>query len=398
MYTEEFRLRSILSPRVGRPLSNATLKASPPSSPRAHTERRAQLVSPRLPTLDGRSVRGASLTAHARFPPRFSFFLFALPAPTAKPVSLAAGIRPVNGQTSLSRVSISSAMPYKAEFTEWGDFVQMNNVPGGEMHSTNWSSVADMERAREIRLETDRQQREAALTVFSQESTRQGEEEPKLEKAFFHHTAKLQDGWDEKLVGFDKWVVARKETFQMELDADVNTLQRELDTTLRKKRPKYSPETLQMQHGADTLAKLHRYDEWQDLHKMTEARKAQELVKFNALMTGKCDVRLSHLAEKHKKALKAFDDKWANERYKLIHDRTNDFGQMRQRYKNNLADMRAAHAREFIDLSDRIPHTAVRPRISYMEASSSFRGTHMCRTLQVQLEQDRIAQAGAILN
>ena len=57
MYTEEYRLRGILSPRVGRPLSNAALKASPPSSPRSNAER--VLVSPRLPDLDGRKVRGA---------------------------------------------------------------------------------------------------------------------------------------------------------------------------------------------------------------------------------------------------------------------------------------------------------------------------------------------------
>ena len=211
-------------------------------------------------------------------------------------------------------------------------------------------------------------------------------------------TAKLQSEWDAKLVAFDQWVASKKEKFQMELDADVAVLQRELDTTLRTRRPKFSTETLQMMHGADVLAKLHRYDEWQELHRRTEARKGEELLKFTAAIEAKCDVQLGQLADKHKKALKAFDDKWANERWKLIHDRTKEFAQMRQRYKNNLADMRAAHAREFIDLSDRIPHTAVRPRTSYMEASSSFRGTHMCRTLQVQIETERIAQAGAILN
>ena len=168
MYTEEYRQRGILSPRVGRPLSNATLKASPPSTPRAHSER-VKLVSPRLPVLDGRKVRGASLTARASRPAAPLAFdrlfpTFSREKRSALERSLAcAGIRPVNGQTSLSRVSISSGMPYKAEFTDWGDFVQTNNTPGGEMHSTNWSSVADMERAKEIRLETDRNQRDAAL-------------------------------------------------------------------------------------------------------------------------------------------------------------------------------------------------------------------------------------------
>ena len=89
MYTEEFRLRGILSPRVGRPMNNTALKLGLPSTPRANSAR--VLVSPRLPTLDGRRVEG---------------------------------IRPVHGQTSLSRVSISSDVPYKTTFDNWGDFVQ----------------------------------------------------------------------------------------------------------------------------------------------------------------------------------------------------------------------------------------------------------------------------------
>jgi hypothetical protein len=109
-------------------------------------------------------------------------------------------------------------------------------------------------------------------------------------------------------------------------------------------------------------------------------------------------VRLSNLESKHSKALKTFDEKFRNERWRMVHERTKSFAQLRQRYKNNLADMRSAHAREFIDLSDRIPKTAVRPRTSYMNASSSFRGTHMCRELQVRIEAERITKAGLLLN
>ena len=58
MYTEEFRLRGILSPRVGRPVHNEALKATPPSTPRPSSQRNRQFT-PRLPELDGRSVRGA---------------------------------------------------------------------------------------------------------------------------------------------------------------------------------------------------------------------------------------------------------------------------------------------------------------------------------------------------
>ena len=55
-------------------------------------------------------------------------------------------------------------------------------------------------------------------------------------------------------------------------------------------------------------------------------------------------------------------------------------------------------AREFIDISARIPSTAVSPRRSYLGASSSFRGTHMCRELQVEIDADRLKSAGALLN
>ena len=105
-----------------------------------------------------------------------------------------------------------------------------------------------------------------------------------------------------------------------------------------------------------------------------------------------------------------------------MHERKLAFGQLRQRYKNNLSDMRGAHvrlqpfaarrlvsistesfcadvqAREFIDISARIPSTAVSPRRSYLGASSSFRGTHMCRELQVEIDADRLKSAGALLN
>ena len=58
----------------------------------------------------------------------------------------------------------------------------------------------------------------------------------------------------------------------------------------------------------------------------------------------------------------------------------------------------AVQAREFIDISARIPSTAVSPRRSYLGASSSFRGTHMCRELQVEIDAERLKSAGALLN
>jgi len=58
----------------------------------------------------------------------------------------------------------------------------------------------------------------------------------------------------------------------------------------------------------------------------------------------------------------------------------------------------SVQAREFIDISARIPSTAVSPRRSYLGASSSFRGTHMCRELQVEIDADRLKSAGALLN
>ena len=66
MYTEEFRLSGLLSPRVGRPVHNqVVLKASPPNTPKRPNAQRV-LVSPRLPTLDGRKVRGACAAAIRR--------------------------------------------------------------------------------------------------------------------------------------------------------------------------------------------------------------------------------------------------------------------------------------------------------------------------------------------
>ena len=98
----------------------------------------------------------------------------------------------------------------------------------------------------------------------------------------------------------------------------------------------------------------------------------EEEGKFYAEIERKCNVQLSNLAAKQEKALKAFDDKFANQRWcalphlrpgladfsgarfervlcdgrrKLVHERKLAFGQLRQRYKNNLSDMRGAHVR-----------------------------------------------------
>ena len=129
-----------------------------------------------------------------------------------------------------------------------------------------------------------------------------------------------------------------------------------------------------------------------------ERRKTVELAKFEEESLAKCDVPLSNLEAKHSKALKSVDEKFANEWRRMVHERTKSFAQLRQRYKNILADMRSAHAREFIDLSDRIPKTPVRALRSYLNASSSFRGTQTGRELQVQIEVERIPKAGLPLN
>lgn len=137
--------------------------------------------------------------------------------------------------------------------------------------------MEDMKAARETRSVKDMAQRKAAAIVFDQEGERQQEEEPKLEKAFFHHTAKLQEEWDKKLEvrhtplsslqrlrggcagrwlasragpltdapdgcapvsaqDFDEWVLGKRHKFGLELDADKQRLQHELDTTLRQRR------------------------------------------------------------------------------------------------------------------------------------------------------------------
>ena len=106
----------------------------------------------------------------------------------------------------------------------------------------------------------------------------------------------------------------------------------------------------------------------------------------------------------------AFDTKIANERNLKIEERNRSFGQLRQRYKNNLQvkrnvlqilynlgsltnilpstqDMRAAHAREFVDISARVAKVPYRPRSSYVHKSSSFRGTHSTfRSLYIRVQ------------
>ena len=52
-----------------------------------------------------------------------------------------------------------------------------------------------------------------------------------------------------------------------------------------------------------------------------------------------------------------------------------------QRRKNNLADMSHSHKLEFSDIQARVPKLSVQPRKSFMNTSSAFKGTHLCREL-----------------
>lgn len=262
MFTEQYKRSQMVSPRVGRPVNNHAVGTKGHWSDRSHLASRR----PEMPRLDRRHVTS---------------------------------IRIVHGQTSLSRVPLTG-VPFKGSSSTRGDFVS----PGADRSHAEWESLDDMEEAKSLRRTQDSQQAASEKAARDAERTRQEElEEPKLENAFFHTTAKLQHDKDREMIEFDRRGAVRRGHILQQQDAERSGLEIELAATLGRRRVKYSSRTQNMQVTTKMLARLHRYEEWADVHRELTAREEKERRHFHDGVAQQMEVRRARLADAQQKAL-----------------------------------------------------------------------------------------------
>ena len=186
--------------------------------------------------------------------------------------------------------------------------------------------------------------------------------------------------WDERMEQFELKCEEMWKHLAQRHGVEKEELNKECEP-LRRLTPKFSPELLQMMRGEIVLAKQHRYGEAQELRRRVEIRKAVELDDFNQSIAARLRLRYDRLERKQ--------DEDRKETHSRIHGmrttirRKRDLAQRTQdqRRKNNLADMSHSHKLEFSDIQARVPKLSVQPRKSFMQTSSAFKGTHMCREL-----------------
>ena len=212
------------------------------------------------------------------------------------------------------------------------------------------------------------------------ELSRQTEEARKLQDAFVHLDHDLKVEWDEKMHQFElkceemwKHLAERHAVAKEELNKACEPL--------RRLKPKFSPELLAMMRSETVLAKQHRYNESNEVKRRVEIRKAVELEDFNQSIAARIRLRYERL--------EAAQDEERKETHSRIHgmrttiNRKRDLAMKRQRQRltNNSQDMSHAHKLEFSDIQARVPKLAVKPRKSFVNTSSTFKGTHICRDL-----------------
>lgn len=212
------------------------------------------------------------------------------------------------------------------------------------------------------------------------ERSRQAGERQKLGDAFVHLDHDLHMEWDERMEQFELKCEEMWKHLAQRHGVEKEELNKECEP-LRRLTPKFSPELLQMMRGEIVLAKQHRYGEAQELRRRVEIRKAVELDDFNQSIAARLRLRYDRLERKQ--------DEDRKETHSRIHGmrttirRKRDLAQRTQdqRRKNNLADMSHSHKLEFSDIQARVPKLSVQPRKSFMQTSSAFKGTHLCREL-----------------
>ena len=293
MYTAEFAERAILSPRVGRPMHQcaAVLRASTPGA-----------AKPVLPELDGRKV-----------------------------------LRTVMGSSSLSRVDIGVLAAASTSASVLALVPTTTQPPPGitAAISTNWRSRYDMQEARISKDSWDSGKISTALASFASERSRQLVEEPKLENSFTHLTFHLTQVWDKKLAVHGAKAAAGQADLVLQMKHELRNLDQDLNK-IRGRRIKFSKTTLEMEKAAKELARNFLWDDWGAVHLRLQARRQRESDAFSAEIAGSCNLRVAELVKRQAKTRKALADKYTGELHMLQHEKSSEFKQLRQRYKNNL--------------------------------------------------------------
>ena len=214
----------------------------------------------------------------------------------------------------------------------------------------------------------------------NQESQRQASEQQRLQNAFEHLDHDLEATWSKRMDDFEAkcqemWshLAERHAVAKAELEKSCEPLLR--------LSPKFSPELLQMERSEIFLAKQHMYSEAQDVRRRTQVRKAVELADFNDSRDKRIKARFARLERSQDEERKELHSRIHGMRTEICRRRDQARRTQAQRKANNFADMRHAHKIEYSDIQARVPGLQVKPRKRFMQTSSTFKGTHICREL-----------------
>lgn len=242
--------------------------------------------------------------------------------------------------------------------------VAQRNYPDAKNHYTTMIDLQDDFN----RAQTDRERR------------RQTDEFSKLHAAFKHLQHDLNTEWDEKMEMFKRQCERMWEHLEQRHKVQHDELNKECEP-LRRLKPKFSPELLRMMTCEKTLAKLHRYDECQEMRRRVQIRTGVELADFRGSINERITLRFSRLGKRQGEDRQTMHQTIHGMRTTIKRKRERASKVQHQRLKNNSHDMRHAHKNEFNDIQARVPGLQVQPRKSYQRKSSTFRGTHFCRNM-----------------
>jgi hypothetical protein len=289
-------------------------------------------------------------------------------------------------EAQLSPPSLSAAMPARSlsrtDFVRSMADIEVDDTLVRDVDHRRASSVMERQYpAAQSYYSTMLELKEAYEREESQrERERQSAEARKLQDAFTHLDHDLQVEWDEKMHQFD----LKCEEMWRHLAERHAVAKEELNKAcepLRRLTPKFSPELLQMMRSETVLAKQHRYTESNEVKRRVEIRKAVELEDFNQSIAARIRLRYERLEAAQEEDRKETHSRIHGMRTTIRRKRDRAMRTQQQRLTNNSQDMSHAHKIEFSDIQARVPKLAVKPRKSFMQTSSTFKGTHLCRNL-----------------
>jgi hypothetical protein len=301
------------------------------------------------------------------------------PGATARDKEL---VSEINMALPLLSAAVPSRSLSRTSFVRSMTEIQVGDAIVGDLEHRRANSVMERQYpqaksylARSLELKKEYEQEEK-----HRESSRQLAETQRLSNAFQHLDHDLAVEWGHKMGDFetkceDMWGHLRQRHAVQKTE-----LKKACEPLLRLT-PKFSPELLQMMRAETVLAKQNMYQEADEVRRRVEVRRKVELDDFNSMQKNRIQTRYQRLERKQEDDRKELQARIHGMKTTIRRKQRLAQQQLDQRKENNQMDMLHAHKLEFVDIQARVPGLLVRPRKTFMQASSTFKGTLMCRDL-----------------